>query len=183
MPPQRTLSTSVALLCSLSLSLIALETYRLEKGSPVEPENAEAEQENRKILADARGLPGHTDVGLGIGAEDWGGNSPFESKESRSTWRSERCQGLGPSQQNKAKVSKKKATTTNPRGWERGWTLQGSVIKAVASASYELHLREKHRTRACHLVQGCAANPEVSVKQLSEKEDTCGAYTHEAVWW
>lgn len=52
--------------------MLALETSRLEKrkGSPGEPENAEAERENRKFLADVHGLLSGTDVDLGLRPEN-----------------------------------------------------------------------------------------------------------------
>lgn len=40
-----------------------------KNGSPGEPENAEAERENRQFLADAHGLLGGTDVALGLRPE------------------------------------------------------------------------------------------------------------------
>lgn len=52
--------------------MLALETSRLgeKKGSPGEPENAEAERENRQFLADVHGLLDGTDVALGVRPEN-----------------------------------------------------------------------------------------------------------------
>lgn len=69
---QRTLDLCVLWLVPALCVMLALETSRLgeKNGSPGEPENAEAERENRQLLADAHGLLGGTDVALGLRPEN-----------------------------------------------------------------------------------------------------------------